>query len=118
MLLNYRPPSPKHAPTPHNSPSPEDATSNSPMNVLPLVNKGLALFQWKQDVGAAERCCDEALRIDPECEAAVATLAQLNLQQSKIERAVELFARQAELARTELELQSALTYQYVSQAFD
>lgn len=85
-----------------------------PMNVLPLVNKGLALYQWKQDVGAAERCCNEALRIDPECEAAVATLAQLSLQQSKIDRAVEMFTRQAELARNEPELLNALTYQYVS----
>jgi len=88
-----------------------------PMNVLPLVNKGLALYQWKQDIGAAERCCNEALRIDPECEAAVATLAQLSLQQSKIERAVEMFARQAELARSETELVNALTYQYVCIAF-
>ncbi|KAJ7640366.1 hypothetical protein DFH06DRAFT_1137820 [Mycena polygramma] len=88
----------------------------SPPNVLPLVNKGLALYQWKQDVGAAERCCNEALRMDPECEAAVATLAQLSLQQGKIEKAVEMFARQAELARSEPELASALTYQYASAA--
>lgn len=85
-----------------------------PMNVLPLVNKGLALYQWKQDIGAAERCCNEALRIDPECDAAVATIAQLSLQQSNIERAVEMFERQAELSRSEPELQNALTYQYVS----
>ncbi|RDB21749.1 Mitochondrial import receptor subunit tom70 [Hypsizygus marmoreus] len=86
----------------------------TPPNVLPLVNKGLALYQWKQDIGAAERCCNEALRIDPECEAAVATLAQLSLQQSKIDRAVEMFERQAELARSEPELVNALTYQYAS----
>ena len=74
----------------------------------------MALFQWKQDIGAAERCCNEALRIDSSCEAAVATLAQLNLQQSKIEKAVEMFSRQAELARSEPELVNALTYQFVS----
>jgi len=84
------------------------------MNVLPLVNKGLAIFQWKQDIDAAERCCDEALRIDPACEPAVATLAQLSLQQGKIDRAVEMFKKQAELARSEPELVNALTYQYVS----
>ncbi|KAK7028375.1 ADP/ATP carrier receptor [Favolaschia claudopus] len=88
----------------------------SPPNVLSIVNKGLALYQWKQDIGAAERCCNEALRLDPECEAAVATLAQLNLQQGKIEKAVEMFARQAELARSEPELASALTYQYATAA--
>jgi mitochondrial import receptor subunit TOM70 len=86
------------------------------MNVLPLVNKGLALYQWKQDLGAAERCCNEALRIDPECEAAVATLGQLSLQKSKIDEAVQLFARQADLARSEPEMINALTYQYVGSA--
>ena len=47
---------------------------------------------------------NEALRIDSSCEAAIAMLAQLNLQQSKIEKAEELFSRQAELARSEQEL--------------
>ncbi|KAJ7079367.1 hypothetical protein C8R43DRAFT_1053150 [Mycena crocata] len=88
----------------------------TPPNVLPLVNKGLALYQWKQDIGEAERCCNEALEMDPECEAAVATLAQLSLQQGKIETAIQMFARQAQLARSEPELASALTYQYASAA--
>jgi len=83
-------------------------------NVIPMVNKGLALFQWKQDIGAAEKCCQEALEIDPECEAAVATLAQLCLQQSKIDEAVGLFKRQLELARSEPELANTLTYMYAS----
>ncbi|KAJ3532219.1 hypothetical protein NMY22_g7833 [Coprinellus aureogranulatus] len=83
-------------------------------NVLALVNKGLALFQWKQDIAAAEQCCNEALEIDPECEAAIATLAQLNLQQSKISNAMEMFKRQAEIARTEPELINALTYQHAT----
>ena len=84
------------------------------MNALPIVNKGLALYQWKNDIKAAEECCEEALVVDPECEAAVATLAQLNLQQNKIDGAVAMFKRQAELARSEPELVNALTYQYVS----
>jgi mitochondrial import receptor subunit TOM70 len=84
--------------------------------VLPLVNKGLALFQWKHDAQAAERCCNEALRTDPECEAAVATLAQLSLQQGKIDTAVRMFERHTELARNEAELGNALTYQYVSKS--
>jgi len=81
-----------------------------------MVNKGLALYQWKQDVGAAESCCQEALEIDPECEAAVATLAQLCLQQSKVDTAVVLFKRQMELARSEPELANTLTYMYASVA--
>lgn len=31
------------------------------MNVLPLINKALALFQWKQDFNAAEDLCQKAL---------------------------------------------------------
>jgi import receptor subunit TOM70 len=79
-----------------------------------MVNKGLAMYQWKQDIGAAERCCQEALEIDPECQAAVSTLAQLSLLQSKIDTAVELFKRQLELARSESELANAMTYMYAS----
>ncbi|TFK94478.1 ADP/ATP carrier receptor [Polyporus arcularius HHB13444] len=87
-----------------------------PMNVLPMVNKGLAMFQWQQDVAAAEQCCQEALEIDPECEAAVATLAQLSLQQGKIDVAMRMFDRQSQLARSEPELINALTYQYATEA--
>ncbi|KZV70890.1 TPR-like protein [Peniophora sp. CONT] len=90
--------------------------TKTPMNVLPLVNKGLALFQWQQDAAAAERCCAEALSIDDACEAAVATLAQLSLQQGKIDDAVQMFERNAQLARNEAELVNALTYQYASYA--
>lgn len=82
--------------------------------MLPLVNKGLALYQWKQDVNAAIALCDQALTIDPECEAAIATLAQLNLQMGNISRAVELFSSHADIARSEPELINALTYKYVS----
>ena len=31
------------------------------MNVLPLINKALALFQWKQDFREAEKLCQKAL---------------------------------------------------------
>lgn len=34
---------------------------NGGMNVLPLINKALALFQWKQDFSAAEELCQKAL---------------------------------------------------------
>ncbi|KAK7471044.1 TOM (translocase of outer membrane) complex component [Stygiomarasmius scandens] len=88
----------------------------TPPNVLPLVNKGLALYQSEQNIAAAERCCNEALRIDPECDAAVATLAQLCLQQGRIDKAIDYLQQQVDLARTEPELVSALTYLYASQA--
>lgn len=41
------------------------------MNVLPLINKALALFQWKNDFSEAEKLCEKALIIDPECDIAL-----------------------------------------------
>jgi import receptor subunit TOM70 len=79
-----------------------------------MVNKGLALFQSSQDLASASKLCNEALTLDPENEAAVATLAQLSLQQGKIADAVKMFERHCELTRTEPELQNALTYKFVS----
>ncbi|KIY67018.1 mitochondrial outer membrane translocase receptor TOM70 [Cylindrobasidium torrendii FP15055 ss-10] len=85
-------------------------------NVLPLVNKGLTMYQWKQEIAPAEEACHEALAIDPECDAAVATLAQLSLQQGKIDEAVKYFEKQVELARTEPEVTGALTYEYATRS--
>jgi len=82
----------------------------SGMNVLPLINKALALFQWKQDFNAAEELCQKALIIDPECDIAVATMAQLLLQQGKVTEALQYFERAAELSRTEGEIVNALSY--------
>ncbi|RKF61138.1 Mitochondrial import receptor subunit tom70 [Erysiphe neolycopersici] len=80
------------------------------MNVLPLINKALALFQWNQDFAEAEKLCQQALTIDPLCDIAVATMAQLLLQQGKVSEALIYFERAAELARTENEIINALSY--------
>jgi import receptor subunit TOM70 len=39
----------------------EKQTKPLGMNVLPLINKALALFQWKQDFAEAEKLCEKAL---------------------------------------------------------
>ncbi|KAH7130160.1 hypothetical protein B0J11DRAFT_245324 [Dendryphion nanum] len=80
------------------------------MNVLPLINKALALFQWKNEYTEAEKLCEKALIIDPECDIAVATMAQLLLQQGKVTDALKYFERAAELSRTEGEIINALSY--------
>jgi import receptor subunit TOM70 len=89
--------------------------SRKPRNVLPLVNKALAIFQWKQDMPQAEKLCNDALAIDPDCDVAVATLAQLSLQQGKIDEAIKWFEKSGRLARTEGELANAITCKLVSQ---
>ncbi|CAI6086076.1 unnamed protein product [Clonostachys chloroleuca] len=88
----------------------EKQTKPMSMNVLPLINKALALFQWKQDFKEAENLCQKALIIDPECDIAVATMAQLLLQQNNVPGALKYFERAAELARTEGEIVNALSY--------
>ncbi|PFH61816.1 hypothetical protein XA68_16150 [Ophiocordyceps unilateralis] len=80
------------------------------INVLPLINKSLALFHWKQDFDEPQKLCQKALIIDPECDIAVATMAQLLLQQNNVAEAVKYFERAAELARTEGEIVNALSY--------
>ncbi|KAL9946803.1 hypothetical protein ACHAQF_002297 [Verticillium nonalfalfae] len=88
----------------------EKKTKPMAMNVLPLINKALCLFQQKQDFTEAEKLCQKALIIDPECDIAVATMAQLLLQQGKVTEALKYFERAAELARTEGETVNALSY--------
>ncbi|ESZ90571.1 mitochondrial precursor proteins import receptor [Sclerotinia borealis F-4128] len=88
----------------------EKQTKPLGMSVLPLINKALALFQWKQDFSEAEKLCEKALIIDPECDIAVATMAQLLLQQGKVTEALKYFERAAELSRTEGEIVNALSY--------
>ncbi|KAH7103497.1 hypothetical protein BKA62DRAFT_636572 [Auriculariales sp. MPI-PUGE-AT-0066] len=85
-------------------------------NVLPLVNKGLALFQWKNDINEAEKYCQLALDRDPECEAAIATLAQLLLQHSRLREACEMFRRHVAIGRSEMEIQATLNYLLATEA--
>ncbi|KAI1823416.1 mitochondrial precursor protein [Xylaria intraflava] len=88
----------------------EKQTKPMSMNVLPLINKALTLFQQKSEFAEAEQLCEKALIIDPECDIAVATMAQLLLQQGKITEALKYFERAAELARTSGEIVNALSY--------
>ncbi|KAI8630008.1 mitochondrial precursor protein [Xylariaceae sp. FL1651] len=88
----------------------EKQTKPMAMNVLPLINKALTLFQQKSEFTEAEQLCEKALIIDPECDIAVATMAQLLLQQGKITEALKYFERAAELARTPGEIINALSY--------
>ncbi|ORY62858.1 mitochondrial outer membrane translocase receptor TOM70 [Leucosporidium creatinivorum] len=87
-----------------------------PRNALPLVNKALSIFQWKQDFSAAEAICRQAIAIDEQCDVAIATLAQLLLQQNKVHEAVKMFEKSAEMSRTEPELINALTYECATRA--
>ena len=89
---------------------------NQPPNVLPKINKALAVFQWKQDFQQAENLVRDAVSSDPDNDVAVGTLAQLCLQQGKIQDAIESFEKSAQVARTEPELVNAITYENATRA--
>lgn len=80
------------------------------MNVLPLVNKALAKFQWENKMDEAQELCLKALLLDEECDIAVATMAQLLLSQGNVTEALKYFEKAADLSRTEGEIVNALQY--------
>lgn len=88
----------------------ETKKPNGAINVLPMVNKALAVFSKTQDIAAADALCRKAVALDPASDVAVSTLAQLCLQQNKVEEAVELFDKTAKLSRTEGERVQALSF--------
>jgi len=74
------------------------------------------MFQWKSDVVIAEKLCREALDIDPECDAAIATLSQLTLQQGRLVDAIEMFERHSKIVRTEAELEQTVSFMLATRA--
>ncbi|KAI7887029.1 TPR-like protein [Lichtheimia hyalospora FSU 10163] len=81
--------------------------SNSP---LPYVNKAMLMYQSVGDVKQAVDLCKKALDVDPACDAAVASLAQMLLEQGEPEEALRYYETAIDLARTEAELQHAISY--------
>jgi tetratricopeptide (TPR) repeat protein len=84
------------------------------MNVLPLVNKSLALFQWKKDGVSAEQFCLEALQSDPLCEAAFATLGQIYLAQQDFDKALARFRDLTKISSNAPQLALTFYHIYVS----
>ncbi|CAG8706275.1 4628_t:CDS:2 [Acaulospora colombiana] len=87
-----------------------------PMNVLPLVNKSLALFQWKKDGATAEQFCLEALQIDPLCEAAFATLGQIYLAQQQFDKALAKFRELTQISTNAPQLSLTFYHIYSTEA--
>ena len=88
----------------------ERSAADGHKNVMPLINKALAVFQWRKDMAQAEDLCRKALLLDAESDVALATLSQFLLTQGKAKDALQYFQRSAEVARTEAEIINALSY--------
>ncbi|KAF7731599.1 TOM (translocase of outer membrane) complex component [Apophysomyces ossiformis] len=86
------------------------AVAMDPKNPLPYINKAMLMYQVMGDINEATALCKTALEADPACDAAVASLAQILLEQGKPEEALKYYELAIELARTEAELEHAISY--------
>lgn len=81
-----------------------------PKNPLPYINKAMLMYQVLGNIEEATQLCESALEVDPACDAAVASLAQILLEQGKPEEALKYYEMAINLARTEAELEHAISY--------
>jgi import receptor subunit TOM70 len=68
------------------------------------VHRGLLRLQWKQDIDEASRLINKAMEVDDKCEFAYETLGTIEIQRGHLDKAVDLFNRAIELAKTEAEM--------------
>lgn len=80
------------------------------ISALPLINQALAKVQGMNDIAGAEALCRQAYAIDPKSDIVLGTLAQVCLQQNKVEDAYEYFSLSADLSRSESERIQALSF--------
>ncbi|GAA5801005.1 hypothetical protein EDC94DRAFT_616764 [Helicostylum pulchrum] len=86
------------------------AMTLDPKNPLPYINKAMLMYQVLGNTEEAIQLCKSALEVDPACDAAVASLAQILLEQGKPEEALKYYEMAINLARTEAELEHAISY--------
>ncbi|KAK9768529.1 TOM (translocase of outer membrane) complex component [Basidiobolus ranarum] len=81
-----------------------------PKNPSPLINKGVTIFQWKQDVQEAMDLCKQAVEVDSDNYVAISTLAQFSLQQGQVQEALDYFNQAIEVGRTQMELSNSVSF--------
>ncbi|ORX90554.1 TPR-like protein [Basidiobolus meristosporus CBS 931.73] len=88
----------------------DKAIACDPKNPSPLINKGVTIFQWKQDVQEAMDLCKQAVEVDHDNYVAISTLAQFSLQQGQIQEALDYFNQAIEVGRTQMELSNSVSF--------
>ncbi|KAK9480930.1 mitochondrial precursor protein [Lipomyces japonicus] len=85
--------------------------SDSPVNVIPLINKATVYFQFQPgSLDEAEKIAKQAVVLDPESDFAIAILSQILINRNKFEEALTYFEKHVELARSLPELVQAVMY--------
>ncbi|OMH78968.1 Mitochondrial import receptor subunit tom70, partial [Zancudomyces culisetae] len=85
-------------------------------NPLPYVNKALAMFTHPGNVQDSLVLIKDAMSVDPECELAVAALSQIYLQLGMFEDSLAMLDRAVELAKSQDELVSTITFRETTAA--
>ncbi|KAJ2373367.1 TOM (translocase of outer membrane) complex component [Coemansia sp. RSA 2607] len=85
-------------------------------NPLPYVNQAIATFQSTGNADKALTLIRDALQVDPECELAVAALSQIYLQLGMFEESLSMLRRAVDLAKSEEEMVSAITFRETTAA--
>ncbi|KAJ1667935.1 TOM (translocase of outer membrane) complex component [Coemansia sp. RSA 1813] len=85
-------------------------------NPLPYVNQAIAVFQANSDADKAMTLIRDALKVDSECELAVAALSQIYLQMGMFDESLTMLRRAVDLAKSEEEMVSAITFRETTSA--
>ncbi|KAJ2369547.1 TOM (translocase of outer membrane) complex component [Coemansia sp. RSA 2610] len=94
----------------------EKAVELDKTNPLPYVNQAISLFQTSGNADSALTLIRDALKVDPECELAVAALSQIYLQMGMFEESLTMLRRAVDLAKSEEEMVSAITFRETTAA--
>ncbi|KAI8641614.1 hypothetical protein BD408DRAFT_367982 [Parasitella parasitica] len=86
------------------------AMALDPSHPIPYINKAMVLYQHLGNPEEAIQLCKNALDADPACDAAVASVAQMLIEQDRPWEALVYYEKAMDLARTQAELEHAISY--------
>ncbi|XP_006637995.1 mitochondrial import receptor subunit TOM70 [Lepisosteus oculatus] len=75
-----------------------------PDNATTYVHKGLLQLQWKQDLDKGLELISKAIEIDNKCDFAYETMGTIEVQRGNLDKAIDMFNRAINLAKSEMEM--------------
>nr|XP_057930021.1 mitochondrial import receptor subunit TOM70 [Doryrhamphus excisus] len=75
-----------------------------PDNATTYVHKGLLQLQWKQDLDLGLDLISKAIEIDNKCDFAYETMGTIEVQRGNLDKAIEMFNKSINLAKSEMEM--------------
>ncbi|ELK36875.1 Mitochondrial import receptor subunit TOM70 [Myotis davidii] len=75
-----------------------------PDNATTYVHKGLLQLQWKQDLDRGLELISKAIEIDSKCDFAYETMGTIEVQRGNMEKAIDMFNKAINLAKSEMEM--------------